>query len=791
MADKNLSIVINAKNNATKELNNTNNSLKNLSVHTDTAITKSNNLSGSFGTLIKQATGIFLGFQGIKMAISGTIGAAISFEDAFAGVRKTVDGTEEQLQILEKQFISLSKKIPVSFEEFSRIGELAGQLGVPIHQMEHFTEVISKLGVTTNLSTEEAATSIARFVNIMQTSLTDVDRLGSVIVDLGNNFATTEQEIVNFSLRIAGAAKIAGFSQESVFALGTAFSSVGVQAEAGGTAVQKVLISMQKAVATNSKDLVNFARTAGVSAQEFKDAWKNDAAVAFSDFVQGLGTQGDNAINTLELLGLQDQRLIRSFLSLANAGDLVEQTLNRANKAFIENNALNEEAQKKFATTQSQIQIFKNNLRAAGATIGSAFLPFLNAAMVAAIDLGNRMIDMVKQIGLALKIMGKSIIIFFSGTFLNISKGFKKFGNWMINNINKLIKKIPFFEGEGIKFKFDVEQTEDALKGISLLVDNVGQDIGLLKDKFVNTGQVNAESLIKVQGAYDKLKNKALDTGNSISSGTDKASKDTKKLEDAFGKLNDKILDTTTKSANAISKVSEKIRSLNQELEQALTGNVKENLEVNKEFAEEFVKQEEKVADLQKQINKETDFVTRESLKDKLEFEKSELDKFSSIAIAHENQVEEVRRRNSLSDIARAVEDLNKKRTLLNTEFQIRFQKINQELLLEQKKQKKLIELQKFALDTTSKFLAQKEIQTIESINRQIKAYNNLAKAITASQQGKLSAFSGIAGGTQEAAIQPIGGVNITINGDVSGEDLINKVKSGIMGELSLNNKLG
>src|SRR3546814_19713866 len=59
------------------------------------------------------------------------------------------------------------------------------------------------LGETTNLSADEAATSLAQLMNIMQTAPEDVDRLGSAVVALGNNGASTERDIVEMSQRIA------------------------------------------------------------------------------------------------------------------------------------------------------------------------------------------------------------------------------------------------------------------------------------------------------------------------------------------------------------------------------------------------------------------------------------------------------------------------------------------------------------------------------------------------------------------------------------------------------------
>ena len=230
--------------------------------------------------MVRNLAGAYLGWQGLKAGIDATVGSAIRYEDAFAGVRKTVDGSEEQLQALSKRFRELSKEIPVSAEEFAKIGELAGQLGVPIEQIDEFAETIAKVGVTTNLTTEQASTQFARFANIMQIPIENIGNVASAIVDLGNNFATTESEITEFALRIAGAGKIAGLTEGQVLAIGTALSSVGVEAEAGGTAVQKVLLELNKSVNAGGKELEQFAVVAGMTGEEFAKAYKEDAGKA-------------------------------------------------------------------------------------------------------------------------------------------------------------------------------------------------------------------------------------------------------------------------------------------------------------------------------------------------------------------------------------------------------------------------------------------------------------------------------------------------------------------------------
>lgn len=329
---------------------------------------------------------------GLGAAVIGIVGfsasatqAAISYESTFAGVLKTTDGLVNatgQLnsagEELRRGFINLSKEIPITPEVLANIGELGGQLGIQRENLLSFTETIAQLGVTTNLSTEEAAIGFAQFANVMGTSQDLFDNLGSATVALGNNFATTERDIVSFASRMAGAAAIAGLTEADVLGIGAAFSSIGVQSEAGGTAVQKVLLGINTAIATGSDQVTIFARTAGLSAQEFASLWETDASEAFRLFVEGLGRQGDNAILTLEELGLTDQRLIRSFLSLAGAGDLLGQALTTSNQAFAENTALTKEAETRFATTESQIQLLKNTFNALKIAVGTGVLPVLN-----------------------------------------------------------------------------------------------------------------------------------------------------------------------------------------------------------------------------------------------------------------------------------------------------------------------------------------------------------------------------------------------------------------------------
>ena len=318
----------------------------------------------------------------------GALKAAIDFESSFAGVIKTVDDATDSMgrltpvgEELKQSFRDLALEIPISANELAGIGEVAGQLGIETQNIAGFTETMAKLGVTTNLSAEEAATSLARLANVTGLPQTEFERLGSTVVALGNNLATTESEIVMFGQRIAGAGAIAGLSEPQILAIGGAMSSVGIEAEAGGTAVQKVLLTMNDAVAAGGAELVRFADLSGQSVEQFAAGWRDNAGAQFTAFVEGLAAQGDQASAVLKELIGTDQRLQRAFLSLAQSGDTLRNAMSLANVAWVENTALAKEAEIRFQTTSAELTILWNNVKDVAISLGEALLPTLKDAV--------------------------------------------------------------------------------------------------------------------------------------------------------------------------------------------------------------------------------------------------------------------------------------------------------------------------------------------------------------------------------------------------------------------------
>lgn len=327
-----------------------------------------------FGRNIER--GVVLGIAATGTALLGVVKAAADYESAFAGVRKTVSATEPELKALSEGFRQLSKEIPISASELARLGEAGGALGVPTAQLKEFVRVTALIGVTTNLSADEAANSLGILGNVLHLTGAEYSKFASSLVALGNAGASTESDIIAISERIGAAGHLIGVSTQDILGFSSAVASLGIESEAGGTALQKFFIDSAKKVAGGGKDLKEFATVAGVSAKAFKKAFAEDASGALQDFLAGLGKLSQSKqLTILEDLGFNDARITRTLLGLANNTKLVSDQMGVANKAFAENTALTKEAEQRFNTFDSQLTITKNVLTDMAITIGSKLLP--------------------------------------------------------------------------------------------------------------------------------------------------------------------------------------------------------------------------------------------------------------------------------------------------------------------------------------------------------------------------------------------------------------------------------
>ena len=329
-----------------------------------------------------------LQYAATALAAGGVASAkfAIDFEDSFAGVKKTVDATPEQLAKIKQGIIDLSTTgidgrgaIPQTTTELNELAAAGGQLGISQENIIDFTEVMAQMGSATNLVGEEGAATLARFMNVMGTSQGEIRNIGSAIVDLGNNSATTESEIAEMALRMGKYGSSVRMSAADVLGYSAALSSLGIEAQMGGSAIGRTWLSIETAVASGGEGLTKFAKYSGKSAEEFKEQWNTDSSGAFNGLLKGLQS-AENLTLALDDLGINNTQDIQAMMALVNGYDLVTESVNRSNTAYQENTALQEEFNAKNETTASKLANTKNNIIEAARSIGETMLPSIQDA---------------------------------------------------------------------------------------------------------------------------------------------------------------------------------------------------------------------------------------------------------------------------------------------------------------------------------------------------------------------------------------------------------------------------
>ena len=294
---------------------------------------------------------------------TAAIKASLDFESSFTSVRKTVDATETEFAALASASKSMSTQIAASTTEINEVMATAGQLGIANDYLVDFTRTMIDLGNSTDIAANDAASTLAKFANITNMDQAQFGNLGATLVDLGNNFATVESDIMNMALRLAAAGEQVGLTEPQILGFAAALSSVGVRAEMGGSAFSKALVNMEVAAEAGGQALEDFARVSGLTAEGFKALWDSDPAAAFQAFIVGLAQmdeEGISAIATLQEIGVAEIRLRDTLLRAVNANELFAEAQETATTAWEENTALANEANKRYATTESRLTNLKN-----------------------------------------------------------------------------------------------------------------------------------------------------------------------------------------------------------------------------------------------------------------------------------------------------------------------------------------------------------------------------------------------------------------------------------------------
>lgn len=472
----------------------------------------------------------------VPMVAMGTYAAqaAINFDTALANVRKTSDLTEQQLQKLGDSALDLSTKQPVTAETILNIEALGAQLGVADDELESFAKTVSGLDIATNMDFETAGSQMAQFANITQMTHDKFQNYGSTIVDLGNHLATTEKDISNMALRLAGVSSAANFSQAEILGMSGAMSSLGIKAEAGGSAMTRIIQDISKNVANGTDKVQEYARVSGISAEEFANKWKTKPMEAIELLVEGLGKSsksGEDMNVTLEKLGINNIRNSDTMRRLAGAGDLLRESVERANTAWNENSALQNEVDQRNESLASRLQVLKNKVDEIAITVGRPLVD----AVIDALNACQPLIDGVANMADGFANMdeaGQRTVLAFAGIVaaagpvLSVTGRLLKGFSAPVDAIGKFIQSVGVY-------KDALSTTDGSQMRVYASSKLMATNVGIAGNKAANA----AGGAEKYVAAWEKMTDSAKVLGD---------------FEGKFNKLSDEQVGASKKAADAI-----------------------------------------------------------------------------------------------------------------------------------------------------------------------------------------------------------------------------------------------
>ncbi|HOE01424.1 MAG TPA: phage tail tape measure protein, partial [Kiritimatiellia bacterium] len=328
-----------------------------------------------FGRAMQRMGQKFTMYVGAPLAALGisSFNAFKDYELALARLKSALPDAGEEIEKLNQAALEMSETIPVSYEEIMAIMTSLAKAGVPVGEIDGMTMALARMSAVTGMTAEEVGTSMVMFMNSMGLPMGNVDQLGAALMQLADTSIATEADIFDMATRMAATGSLAGLSATEVLSLAAAFASMGVDAQAGGSAASKLMKQMQLAAETG-KDVEGFAKVMGVSAEQFTAGWNQSPADSMLAFFQGLSdmdTSGQQSVLAmLDEMGLTEIRLSNLVALGAKNPDMFESLMGTGAKGFEDNTALVKKAGDIFNTTSGEMDMLGNSVRNAQADLG-------------------------------------------------------------------------------------------------------------------------------------------------------------------------------------------------------------------------------------------------------------------------------------------------------------------------------------------------------------------------------------------------------------------------------------
>jgi len=300
-----------------------------------------------------------------------------NFEEALVKVGKTANIEGAELKQFGEDIKNLD--IPVATNDLLQYAEAAGQLGIKGNDnLLKFVDTMARLEKSSDLAGEASAKSIARVINVTGEGIGTVDKFGSVLVALGNNFAASESEILGHTTEVSRAIAVYDVGSAQSAAFGTSMASLGIRAESGGSVVGRAFNSMNVAIAQGGEKLNQLMAITSMTEQQLKATFKDNAEGVFQSFLTGLNKidkSGGDMIATLEDFGLKGEEVNKTLPVMAKNSGILARAMKLANKEVKDATALVKESNTAFQTMNADLVKTQKSLSNVSSEIGERLSP--------------------------------------------------------------------------------------------------------------------------------------------------------------------------------------------------------------------------------------------------------------------------------------------------------------------------------------------------------------------------------------------------------------------------------
>ena len=361
------------------------------------------------------ALGVVAAISGITFTVKKCVEEYAKMDDEMTNVRKYTGQAAEEVERMNEDFKKMDTRTPR--QKLNQLAEDAGRLGITsTAAVEEFVDGADKINVALGDDLgDKAVSQIGKLAQMFGEDKTKGLRgamlaTGSAVNELAQNSSASAGYLVDFTARVAGVGKQAGFTQAQIMGLASVLDQNMQQDETAATAVQNLLAKM-------FQDSSKFAKIAGLNVKDFAKTLKEDANGALLQFLAAMRAKGGFAdlAPMFEEMKMDGSRATGVLTVLADKLDDIKTAQNLANEAYSEGTSVLNEFETQNESVQAQLDKASKKFLDLSIELGQKLYPAARYCISAA-SLGVRalstLVDFVKDYWRILIVLTAAIVTY-------------------------------------------------------------------------------------------------------------------------------------------------------------------------------------------------------------------------------------------------------------------------------------------------------------------------------------------------------------------------------------------